>query len=308
MHFHLQLANHYFAGLYRIDDIVSPLVWGLRTLGHRVTMGILPDLPPWPSAVILLEYFDRDGAITEILNWKRGAAGRACLGLVCTEDLNDALVMEDPRFPRRRANLLQLLPHCDFVWTIIPGGYEEYVAPDRLAFIDYGYVEALRREGWPAAKRDIDVLFYATINDRRRKLYEALEKQGLRVAATRGYLPDYVRYNLMSRSRLVLDVRRGDDVRFTSPSRIAAALQVGSTVVSEFFDTSRLGALYPYTQATEFAAIEERCLALARSPDVVEMGLAARERFKTETSMAGNLRRALALPVFQELAADSAAS
>jgi hypothetical protein len=306
MHFHLQLANHYFAGLYRIDDIVSPLIWGLRAHGHRVTTGMLPDLPPWPSAVILLEYFDRDGAITEILNWKRGAAGRACLGLVCTEDLNDALVMDDPKFPRRRANLLRLLPHCDFVWTIIPGGYEAHVAPDRLAFIDYGYVEALRRDGWPAAKRDIDVLFYATINDRRRRLYEALEKQGLRVAATRGYLPDYVRFNLMSRSRIVLDVRRGNDVRFTSPSRIAAALQVGSTVVSEFFDTSRLGALYPYTQAAEFAEIEERCLRLARAPDVVEIGLAARERFKAETSMAENLRPALSLPIFRELEADSA--
>jgi hypothetical protein len=306
MHFHLQLANHYFAGLYRIDDIVSPLVWGLRALGHRVTSGILPDLPSWPSAVILLEYFDRDGAIEEILNWKLGAGARKCLGLVCTEDLTDALVMEDPRFPRRRDNLLRLLPHCDFVWTIIPGGYEAYVASERLAFIDYGYVEALRRDGWPAAARDIDVLFYATINDRRRRLYEALEKQGLRVAATRGYLPDYVRYNLMSRSRIVLDVRRSDDVRFTSPSRIAAALQVGSTVVSETFDTSRLGALYRYTQATEFALIEERCLALARSPDVVEIGRAARERFKNETSMAANLHQALALPVFQELAAAKA--
>lgn len=305
MHFHFQLANHYFAGLYRIDDIVSPMLWGLRALGHRVTTGILPNLPAWPSAVILLEYFDRDGAIDEIVNWKRGAAGRACLGLVCTEDLNDALVMEDPKFPRRRKNLLQLLPYCDFVWTIIPGGYEEHVAPERLSFIDYGYVEALRRDGWPAAKRDIDVLFYATINERRRKLYESLERQGLRVAATRGYLPDFVRFNLMSRSKIVLDVRRGDDVRFTSPSRIAAALQVGSTVVSEFFDTSRLGALYPYTEAVEFAAIEERCVALARAPDVVERGRAARERFKAETSMIENLRRAMDLPVFRKLIADS---
>ena len=165
-----------------------------------------------------------------------------------------------------------------------------------------------RRDGRPAAERDIDVLFYATINERRRRLYESLQSQGLRVAATRGYLPDYVRFNLMSRSRVVLDVRRGDDVRFTSPSRIAAALQVGSTVVSEFFDTSRLGALYPYTQATEFAAIEERCVTLARSPEVVEIGRAARERFKAETSMAANLRPALALPVFQEIAAHEARS
>lgn len=305
MHFHFQLANHYFAGLYRIDDIVTPITWGLRALGHRVTTGILPDLPSWPSAVVLLEYFDRDGSVEEILNWKLGAGPRKCLGLICTEDLNDDLVMRDPLFPRRRANLLRLLPHCDFVWTIIPGGYEAHVPPERLAFIDYGYVEALRREGRPPAGRDIDVLFYATINERRQRLWDALAGHGLRVAATRGYLPDYIRYNLMSRARLVLDVRRGDDVRFTSPSRIAAALQLGSTVVSEFFDTSRLGRLYQFTEAHPFEAIEERCLALAHAPDVIERGLQARERFREATSMTRNMSAALTLPVFRELAADA---
>jgi hypothetical protein len=303
MHFHFQLANHYFAGLYRIDDIVSPIIWGLRELGHRVTSGILPDLPSWPSAVVIQEFFDREGSAEEVLGWKLGAGARKCLGLICTEDLNDELVMGDPRWPRRRDSLLRILPHCDFVWTIIPGGYELYVAPERLAFIDYGYVEALRRDGLPPAQRDIDVLFYATINERRQRLYDALAGQGLRVAATRGYLPDYIRYNLMSRARLVLDVRRGDDVRFTSPSRIAAALQLGSAVVSELFDTSRLGNLYKYTEAHPFAAIEERCVTLARTPDIVERGLAARERFRSETSMADNMRAALALPVFKELAA-----
>lgn len=306
MHFHFQLANHYFAGLYRIDDIISPILWGLRALGHKVTSGILPDLPSWPTAVVIQEYFDREGTVEEILNWKLGPGRRKCLGLLCTEDLDDDLVMRDPRFPRRKANLLRLLPHCDFVWTIIPGGYELHVPAQHLSFIDFGYVEMLRRDGLPAERRDIDVLFYATINERRQRLYDALTGQGLRVAATRGYLPDYIRFNLMSRSRLVLDVRRGDDVRFTSPSRIATALQLGSTVVSEFFDTSRLGNLYQYTEAHPFEAIEERCMTLARAPDVVERGLAARERFRSGTSMAENMRAALDLPIFRELAQERA--
>ncbi len=304
MHFHFHLANHYFAGLYRIDDIVCPIVEGLRALGHRVTSGILPDLPSWPSAVVIQEFFDREGSVEEVLGWKLGPGPRKCLGLICTEDLNDDLVMGDPRWPRRRASLLRILPHCDFVWTIIPGGYEAHVPPERLAFIDYGYVEALRRDGWPAAARDIDVLFYATINERRRRLYEALQGHGLRVAATRGFLPDYIRFNLISRSRIVLDVRRGEDVRFTSPSRIAAALHTGSTVVSETFDTSRLGNLYRYTEARPFSEIEECCVALSRAPDVIERGLAARARFGSETSMARNLRPALDLPVLREVAGE----
>ena len=62
MHFHLQLANHYFAGLYLIEDLVTPVAWGLRARGHRVTMGFQPELPPWPSVVLVMEFFDYDHA------------------------------------------------------------------------------------------------------------------------------------------------------------------------------------------------------------------------------------------------------
>lgn len=107
----------------------------------------------------------------------------------------------------------------------------------------------------------------------------------------------------MGRAKLVLDMKRADPVIYTSPSRICAALQQGATVVSELFDTSRLRFLYDYTEACEFGDIVERCVDLARSPDVVERGLAARERFSRGTSMVENLRRAMALPIFAELAA-----
>lgn len=307
MHFHFQLANHYFAGVYRLGDIVAPIVGGLRELGHRVTVGILPDLPDWPSVVVMLEFFSRPGSVEEVLNWKLAAGKRRCLGLICTEDIDDSLVMEDPDFPLRRPSLLRLLPHCEFVWPIVPSRYDHHVPPSRLAFLDYGYVASLRRDPNPAGGRDIDVLFYATMNERRRRMREALERRGLITAATRGYLPDYVTHNLIGRSRLVLDMKRGDNVIYTSPSRICAALQLGATVVSERFDTSRLGALYAYTEACGYEEIEERCAALARAPDVLERGRAARERFGQETSMAANLRRAMDLPVFRDLAAEAAA-
>lgn len=305
MHFHFQLANHYPFGLHRLDDILHPILMGLRAAGHRVTSGVLPDLPDWPSITMLIEFFDRPGAAEEVIAWKTSGP-RKCLGLLCTEDLADDLVMRDARYPRRRDSLLRLLPQCDFVWELVPGSYAAQVPDERLAFVEYGYVESLRRDGLPMAERDIDVLFYATVNERRRRLADALTARGFSVQATRGQLPDYIRRNLMARSRLVLDVRRGEEVRYTSPSRICAALQMGLTVVSERFDTSRLGALYPYTEACAFDEVVQRCAALARAPDIVERGRHARERFQRETSMADNLRRAMALPVFAELAKEAA--
>jgi hypothetical protein len=302
MHFHFQLANHYFGGLYLIEDIVRPIVWGLRSRGHRVTMGFLPDMPPWPSVVLIMEYFELDHVTDGFLQWKTAAGERKCVGLICTEDIHDKLVMESPDYPGRRRNLLRVLPHCDFVWPIVPSDYVQYVPQDRLAFLDFGYVETLRRDGLPPRERDIDVLLYGSLNDRRRCVLDELMSRGLRVAATRGLLPDYIRDSLIGRAKVVLDVKRADDVKFTSPSRICTALQMGATVVAEKFDTSRLGSLYAYTHACTFDEVVERCWSLARAPDCAELGLAARERFARETSMADNLARAMDLPVFTELA------
>jgi len=111
-----------------------------------------------------------------------------------------------------------------------------------------------------------------------------------------------MRDNLIGRSKVVLDVKRSDNVKFTSPSRICTAVQMGATLVSETFDTSRLASLYAYTQACPFGEVVDRAAALARSADWQELGPAARERFKRETSMAENLGRAMRLPVFSELA------
>jgi hypothetical protein len=302
VHFHFQLANHYYGGLYMIEDIVMPIVWGLREKGHHVTMGILPDLPLWPSIIVILEYFSQDNITDDFLRWIKGP-GRKCIGMVCTEDIDDKLVMEHPDHPNRRKNMLRVLEHCDFAWPIVPSDYHVHVPPERLSFLDFGYVDALRRDGLPASERDIDVLLYGSMNDRRQHVLDALQGQGLNVAATRGLLPDYIRDNLIARSKVVLDMKRGDDVKFTSPSRICTAVQMGATLVSERFDTSRLGNLYAYTQACAYEEIVERCAALARAPDCLDIGLEARERFKREVSMTDNLDRAMALPVFKELAA-----
>lgn len=306
MHFHFQLANHYFGGLYLIEDIVAPVVWGLRSRGHRVTMGVLPDLPVRPSVVVLLEFFNKDDIVDSFLQWRNDQGDRACVGLICTEDVHDKLVMEKPEHPGRLRNLLRVLPRCDFVWPIVPSDYAAHVPADRMRFLDFGYVDALRRDGLPAGERDIDVLLYGSLNERRSRVLDELKKRGLKVAATRGLLPDYMRDNLIGRARVVLDLKRADDVKFTSPSRICTALQMGATLVSEKFDTSRLGSLYAYTQACGFDDVIERCCALARSSECLELGLAARERFRRETSMADNLGRAMNLPIFAELAAAGA--
>jgi hypothetical protein len=305
MHFHFQLANHYFGGLYLIEDIVTPVVWGLRERGHRVTMGFLPELPPWPSIVLVMEYFELDHVTEGFLQWRNDPSERKCVGLICTEDISDRLVMDHPDYPGRRRNLLRVLPHCDFVWPIVPSDYHEHVPAERLSFLDFGYVDALRRDGLPANERDIDVLLYGSLNDRRRGVLDELKKRGLKVAATRGLLPDYMRDNLIGRARVVLDLKRADDVKFTSPSRICTAVQMGATLVSEKFDTSRMASLYAYTQACAFDEVVDRCCALALAPDCLELGLAARERFNRETSMADNLGQAMALPIFAELAAAS---
>jgi hypothetical protein len=104
--------------------------------------------------------------------------------------------------------------------------------------------------------------------------------------------------DIIRRAKVLIDVRRGPQVRFLTPTRIAKGLHSGTAVVSERFDESETARLYRYTEACAYEEIADRCGEMIRSGAYLEIGLAALARFRAETSMRDNVARALALPIF----------
>ena len=148
----------------------------------------------------------------------------------------------------------------------------------------------------------LDVLFYSDLGPRRLPLFNALVQRKLSVSATFGLLPEYVKFELIGRARLIADARRNEDVRFMAPTRLVIALHAGVGVVSEAFDTGPLSTLYRYVVTTDAGGFLDTCANVARNPDILRLGAMAREAFARDTSMARNLRAAMQGPLFSELA------
>jgi hypothetical protein len=299
MRFNFYLRNHPWGSLHTIGDAIKPIAQGLIEAGHGVRYEN-NFIYAAPVVNVLFEFFNDNSFVDDLIARKKREGDRLILGMICTEDMSDLSVMEHERYVHRRANLLRMIETVDFVWTIVPP--EDYLKvvpdPSRLAFLQFGFVRQLGAKK-VSRSRDIDCLLYGSSNDRRMPLLEALASFGYQTRISGAMMPDYVADDMMSRAKLILDVRRNEKVRFMSPTRIVAALHAGTACVSERFDTSELKWLYDYTTAGSIRQIVELCRDLIESGTAVDVGLDAQRRFRQQTSMRANLAACLDMPAFR---------
>lgn len=311
MQFNFFLGNHSQSSFVLLEDLVRPIVVGLQEAGHHVvTYGTGMLMAPWVN--VFVEFF-RDAKFADaLIGIKQQMKDQFLFGIICTEDLDDPHVWQLSG-AERRANLLRLLPQADFLWTLLPAkSYASYAAAARMAWVRYGFSERLRPQCHivEPRERDIDVLIYGSPYKYRMPVAEALAARGLSCdftisSARVGFLEGWPRYladEVLSRAKVVVDMRRGPEVRHLSVTRIAAAVHGGCAVVAEAFDTSEMGALYRYTTTALYDEIADACQRLIAAGDYVERGQQALAQFRAETSMRANMTAALDLPLFRRLA------
>jgi hypothetical protein len=312
MDFHLYLANHHPHSFVLLEDVVRPVIAGLEDGGHRV-VSFSTDIVFAPRVNLFVEFFPDDSFVDTLIALKQKAGDGFLFGIVCTEDMGDPIVWK-LSVPARRTGLERLLPHADFVWTLLSAeSYQPFVAPERLARIDYGYSSRLVPLFYTdaSAERDIDVLIYGSPYKTRLPVAEELWRRGLSceftVSAGMGAdgkpklqgLPRYLADEVIARSKLAIDMRRGPEVRGLSVARVSAIVHSGTALVAEKFDLSETSRFYRYTVPAPYEAIADTCERLVRSGDYVRQGAAMRERFAAETSMRDNMTAAMQLPFFK---------
>lgn len=291
--FSIYLQNHPHGSLVTIGDILQPLAAGLAEAGHSVQYenGFLYNRP---VVNLLIEFFPDRAFVDGVIERKRMLGNDFPLGLLVTEDIGDPSVMDNPSFPDRREHLLRMLEVADFVWSLVPiTDYARFVPdPRKVAFLRFGYVHALAEKRRPGGQ-DIDVLIYGLTVPRRTAIMEDLSRRGWNVRSTLGVMPDYIRLDMLKRTKLIVDVRRAEWVRFNSPSRIVAGLHAGVAVAAEHFDTGDLRYLFSYCRAAPYAdladAIDEQL-----KGDAVAFGIEAQRRFRMEAPMRAFLKEPLA--------------
>lgn len=306
MIFNFFLGNHAADSLNSLGDLVEPIYRGLEANGHHV-IAFGTGMRDPPAVNVFVEFFEDDAVANAILSAKAQHGAGFRFGIVCTEDIEDALVMDPAKYPRRRANLLRLLPQADFVWTLLPvAAYEEIAGAGKVGLLEYGFSEACANPipVQDRGLRDVDVIIYGNRNPYRAAIGDALQQQGLTVFfGHRETFPTFVSDDIICRAKVLIDIRRGPGVRFLSPTRIVKGLHCGTAVVSEQFDTSPIANLYRYTLACPYEQLVERTLELVRSGMFLNVANASRQRFRAETSMATNIGRLLQMPSLARLGA-----
>ena len=310
MQFNFFLGNHSQSSFVLLEDLLRPIVVGLQEGGHHVvTYGTEMRMSPWVN--VFVEFFRETHFADALIEIKRQMGDQFLFGIICTEDLDDPHVWQLSG-AERRTNLLRLLPQADFLWTLLPPkSYREHAAAERIAQIRYGFSPRLQPTCHVAdpGERNIDVLIYGSPYKYRMPVATSLSAFGLSCeftisSARVGFLEGWPRYladEILSRAKVVVDMRRGPEVRHLSVTRIAAAVHGGCAVVAETFDTSEMASLYRYTTPAAYDEIAETCRTIVAAGDYVERGRAARELFGAETSMREYMAAALDLPLFRRL-------
>jgi hypothetical protein len=148
-------------------------------------------------------------------------------------------------------NILQWIQSFE-VWDYSTQNIEFFKSRgiENIKYLELGYQSELSRIETKAFK-DIDVLFYGSINDRRAKILDALKSSGLNVHTIFGIYGKY-RDDLIARSKLVLNLHYYDSeifevvrVFYLLANSIPVVGEINlSTVVSDIYKNSVLGVPY----------------------------------------------------------------
>jgi hypothetical protein len=228
-------------------EVAETLFHGLRRLGHDVALGADPLLPGRRHVVLgpnlappMKLRLPKDAIIYNLEQVERGSAWM-------TPELL-ALFRSRTVWDYSEANTAAL----------------SRLGVRRPAVVPIGYVPELTRIA--PAPEDVDVLFYGSVNDRRRAVLEELRRRGVRVHAAFGvYGPQ--RDALVARSRIVLNLHFYEAKVF-EVVRVSYLLANRRAVVSERGSSADEEA--PFERGVAFApygGLVERCLALLRAPE-----------------------------------------
>ncbi len=282
--------------LQRLAGHVMPIFAGLSEAGHRVERYAF-GLKPAPVVNVVIDRFDTPAAVDSLLQVKARSGDGVLLGALRLDNVDDGEA--DDRGLARQQNFARLRSALDFVWSVFKPDRDESV------HVPYGFSVASQAGPEIAApgERDLDVMLYGRGTERRRGVVDSLRRRGLSCFWVDCLdMPHYVIADLLSRSKIYLNICAEAGGHGASSAMIGHALHRGAVVVSERSDRVPRHELGPYTVPAAWETLEELCVSLIGSQMHARLGPAAVARFRAETSMRDTMAAALRLPVFERFA------
>lgn len=119
------------------------------------------------------------------------------------------------------------------------GNYTEYV--DDVPLLSFGYAPYLEPSSIPIAERPIDLLFIGSMNERRQKIIDEIESEGVNVAFFDAPLYGPERDEIIRQAKAVVNCHFYETARFEQ-ARAFQCLSLGTPVISERTPATHPGA------------------------------------------------------------------
>lgn len=275
-----------------ITDLVTMLRNGARDAGYDA---MVSDVVEPGHCNILIENFKGPG-------WARGLAEVKQAGtryvLVCTEILtgssfNRDLVPGDPHYGNdtywndRYVGFREVARVADELWVLSRAAVDDYrrAFPDKpVRWLRHGWVSGMQIvEHRPEHDKDIDFFFSGSLTPDRVRVLQRLA-QGHRVAHSPQGGADYLRRDLLARTRVCLSMPLSPRNLLPSVSRLHFHLQNANFVLQQAYaEACELDPYVIQAPAEDFADWAIAALEVAERRAIAE---GARERFRTELPFA----------------------
>lgn len=275
MNFLFGLWNHNKLGKVSLHDPIGVIGHQLRALGHTAIWD--PDNDVKNDGVHLnynLQFYNFPGSVNVIVegftDWSVGViaeAHRDGARFVCvaTEEPTERGFNHgtDPEMVKRQAKFVEAAPYLDAIWHLVPGEYTSrwYAQHAPTAYVELGYAPSLVRQESMLTEPPYEFGFYGSMSPRRERLLRRLARATGKRNAIR-VMMDFdtqVQRDLrMQEAKVIVQVRKFDEMGLVSSSRCNTALHIGRPVIAEPHELSA-----PWDSVVKFTRSEDEFVSMA---------------------------------------------
>lgn len=255
--------NHNATGVRSLEDIIEIISAQLMALGHKAAWDRSNQTVALDShgINILAENFPNEGSVAVVARMR---AQGARFIILATEEptprgFNHGV---DPDMVRRQRMFPLLRPYIDGILHLVPGDhitrwYSQF-AP--AAHAELGFAPLSMRldapimaDGRQIAEPDHDFGFFGVVTPRRERLLRALSRGGRKVRVVSDFAPRARRDDEMRRAKVVVQIRKHEEMGLVSSSRCCTALSIGRPVIAEAHELCE-----PWDRVVTFAGDSRR--------------------------------------------------
>lgn len=235
MRFLFNMMNHSAVGQRSLEDVIGIVGHQMRALGHEAIWDPRNDrfLHHSQGWNVVIEGFT-PAFVEKIRIGHEQGARFICLA---TEEPSEHGFNQGTQkeMVARQKMFANAAPYLQGILHLVPGQHvtDWYAQHAPSAYCELGYAPSLVRPP-EFAQPDFDFGFYGTLSKRRLDLLKRLQKKtGTRIKIVADFATQKERDDSMRRSKVVLQIRKFEEMGLVSSSRCCTALFIGRPVVAE---------------------------------------------------------------------------